>query len=241
MSKKILNNHIIIIVIFMLFLCGCDIKGCIPENKVYQSKDYIIKVGSKKLTEEMFYKILDFTKTEYASDIINNAKALKAVKVHLLIELTEELVLLQKAEEMRITVPDKELEKAIDDIIKDYPEKSLFEEMFIKSAVSYKLWKARLKNRLIIDKVIKSELFDKVEIKPEDIKKYYEETYLKNIIPNSEEDHLAVNSQVAEQIIINLKNQKAEKAYDKWIEKIKNQYTIEINEVQWKKLLENGS
>ena len=42
---------------------------------------------------------------------------------------------------------------------------------------------------------------------------------------------------INEMIIKHLRREKTEEAYTRWIKKLKQQYTIEINSIQWEKIL----
>ena len=66
-----------------------------------------------------------------------------------------------------------EVEKAVSEIKKDYPE-DVFEQMLLEYAVSYNSWEEGLKNRLLVEKVIGAELDKQVLITPGEISKYYE-------------------------------------------------------------------
>ena len=65
MSK---NCRFLILALIFLF-CGCVLIGCSDENR-FDTKDYIIKVGDKRITKNMFDKILTLNKSGYSDDII---------------------------------------------------------------------------------------------------------------------------------------------------------------------------
>jgi hypothetical protein len=103
----------------------------------------------------------------------------------------------------------------------------------LEYAVSYEDWESRLKNRLIIDKVIEDELKNRITITPEDISEYYQKNYQgrendAGTTPESED--------INETIVKQLRRIKAEESYNSWIEELKGQYAIEINRDQWERL-----
>ena len=103
----------------------------------------------------------------------------------------------------------------------------------LEFAVSYDSWKDRLKNRLILEKVIEEELKNRMTITPEDISEYYQ----KNYQDREEESGASQTSEdINEAIVKQLRRQKAENTYNSWIEALKGQYEIEINTVQWEKI-----
>jgi hypothetical protein len=86
--------------------------------------------------------------------------------------MTEELVIDRRAGELGIQLDDAELEAAIQEIKKDYPEDE-FEQMLLESAIPFSLWKDRLRVRLLMEKVVDRELVQPVEITTQDIEDYY--------------------------------------------------------------------
>ncbi len=147
-------------------------------------------------------------------------------------QLTDEMILLERAKALNISITDAELEQAISAIKGDYPEGE-FEKTLLEYAVSYDSWKDRLRNRLILDKVIEEELKNRIAITPEDISDYYQKHY-----QGREEESAAGQSSedINEAIVKQLRRQKAEETYNAWIETLKEQYEIEVNRVQWEKI-----
>jgi hypothetical protein len=146
--------------------------------------------------------------------------------------LTIELIILERATELGLSVSDEELEKAVADIKKDYPEDS-FEKTLLEYAVSYETWQDRLRKRLLMEKVIQQELEDQIVITSEDIAKYYEENFrAKAPDADSELNTEDINKMIIEQ----LRRAKLEHAYQIWINKLKQKYPIEINTVQWERI-----
>jgi parvulin-like peptidyl-prolyl isomerase len=143
-----------------------------------------------------------------------------------------EMIILERAEELGIYVTDEEVEKAVADIKQDYPEDT-FEKTLLEFAVSYASWEARLRNRLLMEKVIDSELESKIVITSEDIANYYENNVKAQ---RSDLDSETKMEDINEMMIKNLRQQKMEEAYKKWIKELKQRYTIEINSIQWEKI-----
>jgi hypothetical protein len=145
--------------------------------------------------------------------------------------MTEEMILLERAEELGITITDSEIEKAFEDIKGDYPD-NVFQNMLLEYAVPYHSWRKGLKTRLLMEKVVTKELGDQVEITPDDISRYYEEHFKDDNITS---DVKAVSKDINNIIIKILRREKMEKAYAPWIKKLKKKYTVEINKVQLEK------
>jgi len=119
-----------------------------------------------------FNEAFEISKICLGSSSREQADDLREAQLRLLNELILEMVLLERAAEIGISVTDIELEKAVAAIKSDYPSGE-FEETLLEFAVSYETWESRLKKRLIMEKVIEKELENRITITPEDIAEYY--------------------------------------------------------------------
>jgi hypothetical protein len=142
------------------------------------------------------------------------------------------MILLEEAQKLGISVTDAELEKAVSEIKSDYPEGE-FEKTLLEFAVSYDSWKSRLKNRLIMAKVIDEELANRITISPEDISEYYKKHYQGR---EMESESGQTSEDIDEAIVKQLRSQKAEEQYNSWIEALKAKYAVEINSELWEKI-----
>jgi hypothetical protein len=205
---------------------GCPNSGSRPED------EYLIRVGDSVLTVLDFNKAFEIAETAYPHNLRHEPQDLKNAQLRLLNQLTVEMIILERAEELNINVSDEEVANAVAEIKEDYPE-GVFEETLLEFAVSYESWENRLRTRLIVAKVVDNELKNQIVITTEDITKYYEENF-KHQDSNS---NLGTKAEdVDEKIIKHLRRQKAENAYNAWLKKLKEQYPIEINTVQWEKI-----
>ena len=88
--------------------------------------------------------------------------------------IVDDLLILGYGEEKGITLPDIELERAIQDIVKDYPDNS-FKETLLTRCIDYAEWKQRLREQLSIEKIINEQASSLPPISHHTIKAYYEE------------------------------------------------------------------
>ena len=214
------------LIILLFFLAACEQKTTDPGD------DFLIRVDDRVMTVIDFNNAFEITKIAYENDIKEHPEELKKAQIRLLNQLTVEMILLERAEELGIDITDAEFENAVSAIKSDYPEGE-FENTLLEFAVSYDSWKDRLKNRLIIEKVIEEELKNRISITPEDISEFYQKNYA------GKEEKSAQNEKtedINETIVKQLRRQKAEEAYNSWIEELKGQYKIEINRDQWEKI-----
>ena len=212
----------------MLFLgvsAGCMNSGSDSGNEP------LIRVRDRVLTVLEFNETFEFIQSAHPQNLKDHPEDMRDAQRRLLNQLTVEMIILERAEELGLSISDEEINKAVNDIKSDYPEDT-FEKTLLKTAVSYELWEARLKNRMLMQKVVDNELKDKIVITPEDIADYYE----RNIKTRAKESEIAGSKDdINEMIIKYLRREKAEKAYKIWINNLKKNYSIEIDSDQWEK------
>jgi hypothetical protein len=223
--------YVIAPIMLFLLLSACEKKD--PDL----GKEFLIRVDDRVMTVVDFNNAFEIAKIAYENDIKENPEELKKARIRLLNQLTVEMILLERAEELGIGISDAEFQNAVSAIKSDYPEGE-FENTLLEFAVSYDSWKDRLKNRLIQEKVIEEELKNRITITPEDISEFYQKNYggqKKESTPDKNAED------INETIVKQLRRQKAEEAYTSWIEDLKGQYKIEINNDQWEKVTESKS
>jgi len=220
---------------FISLICflwvGYTLAGCSDlEHK--QKDEYFIKVGDRTITVADFNKAFEIAKNAYPQNQIQRPDVAREARLRLIQQMTEEMILLERAEELDITITDSQAEKALTDIKRDYPD-NVFQEILLEYAIPYQSWREGLKTRLLMEKVITQELGDKIEITHDDISKYYEEHFKDE---NTSPDVKAMSEDTNNIIIKILRKEKMEKAYASWIKKLKNKYAIEINKKELEKM-----
>jgi hypothetical protein len=208
---------------FLLLFSGCGEKGSGLGNEV------LIRVGDRVVTVLDFNEAFEISKIAVTHSISEQSEDLREAQLRLLNELIIETILLERAQEIGISVTDSELERAVAAIKGDYPSGE-FEETLLEFAVSYETWESRLKTRLIMEKVIEKELENRITITPEDIAEYYKKNFQGK---NSESESTPASGDINEIIVKQLRREKAEESYKPWIEELKAKYEIEINGEQW--------
>jgi hypothetical protein len=227
MIKSLVRIFCLIGSVLLCFLStGCEQKTADYGNEV------LLRVGDSTLTVLDFNQAFEISKTAYARNIRQQSEELRDAQMRLLNQLTVELLMLERAKELEISVTDDELERAVAEIKSDYPEGE-FEQTLIEFAVSYDVWRNRLKTRLIMDKVVEAELKNRISISPEDISLYYKKNFEGKEI---ESDSSQSSQDINETIVKQLRREKAELAYKTWVEELKTKYPININSEQWDKI-----
>ena len=155
--------------------------------------------------------------------------ALQQLRIEVLNQYTEQLVILEYGKDLGIELTEAELDKAIASIKSDYPDNT-FEETLLENAISFEQWKKKLASRLLVEKVITRELINQVQLSSEDISTYY------NKLKKEETDDTEKSEINNENMVMQLRKLKAEVGYQQWIKKLQQQYPVEINRRQWEKL-----
>ncbi len=225
--KFFCKQFLMVVIIFAVYVLG----GC-GNSKTSHTDDYLIRVEDSIMTVIDFKKALDIARTAYPYDIVDDHDAFSKVRLQLLKELCERMIVLERARELDIEISDSQVEKAIADIKSGYPEGE-FKQALLEIAVSYDSWKDEIKTRMIMEKVVAKELGQEIAITDGDIAEYYKNEKRTDLKPASKE----VSEDENEMIAGHLHRKKTEQAYKSWIKKLREKYTIQINEEQWKKIL----
>lgn len=219
-----------IIGLFGAMLLSFVLGGCM-NSESNPDNEPLIRVRDRVLTVMDFNKAFEITKTAYPHNFKDEPEVFRNARLRLLNQLAVEMIILERAAELGLTISEEEIQKAVAEIKSDYPEDT-FEKTLLESAVSYESWEARLKNRLLMQKVVDHELKGQIVITPQDIAGYYEKNYK---IANPDES-ISPGREINEKIIKHLRQEKAEQAYKIWIKELKQKYSIEINSSQWEKI-----
>ena len=205
--------------------------GCM-NSEPSSDHEPLIRVRDRILTVLDFNKEFEISRTAYPHNFKDDPENFRNARLRLLNQLVVEMIILERAEELGLSISSEEINKAVNEIKSDYPEDT-FEKALLEYAVSYESWEARLKTRLLMQKVVDNELKNQITITPEDIASYYEKNYQAT---GSDAEPVGPDEDINENIIKHLRQEKAERAYKIWIKELKGKYSIEINDTHWEKL-----
>lgn len=252
--------------IALMSVCAAIVlfQGC-EKTEPTQADDWLIRVEASHLTVDEFKKALEIARIAYPYEMfkpsetgepedpqseednknwnVYREKQLQVMRTRLLSELTERLILHERARELNISVTDAELDLEISKVKKSYPEDE-FEKSLLESAISFDLWKKQLRDRMLMEKVISKDLRDEIEITSEELQKYYHKLVGGDSKPgpgnpkneNDTQKSKTMSREIEEKIMEQIRAGKVEKAYPGWIQNLKQRYDIEINQEQWKKI-----
>jgi hypothetical protein len=212
--------------LFFGFWGGCMNSGSNPDNEP------LIRVQDRILTVLDFNKAFEIAKTDYPHNFEDDPEDFRNARLRLLNQLVVEMIILERAKELGLSISSEEIHEAVSEIKSDYPEDT-FQKALLEFAVSYESWEARLKNRLLMQKVVDNELKSQIIITPEDIASFYERNYQAT---DTDVESLKETKDISENIIKHLRQEKTEQAYKIWIKELKQKYSIEINSNRWERL-----
>jgi hypothetical protein len=222
----------------------CVLVGC-SDAETNRGDMVLIQVRDVVVTVSDFTQAFEIFNAGYDTGDTDQRDGLNEARLALLNQMTEEVLLLVKARELGIDVSPAELEAAVQDIKADYP-KGEFEQALLEYAVPYRFWEKRLKTRLLMEKVIAQELGRQITITPEDIAAYYQAHYANQEEEERPEKEQAPADQINKEpgtdnleasIIKQLRREKTEIAYGPWIQKLKDEYPVEINKQEWEHII----
>lgn len=208
----------------LLVMCACSQKS--------KDDDYLIRVGQSVVTVAEFKQAVEAAGEEaFPGEEAIGPSAMNDLRVRVLNQLIEELIIAQHAKQVGIHVTDDELEASIAKVKADYPDDT-FEKTLLENAVSFQSWKQKMATRLLIDKVLEKELVDKVEITSQDISEYFQAHFPEGV-PEGEDADL-----INKRIVQHLRQQKAEKMYQAWIENLRKAFPVDVHQKRWSRLME---
>ena len=215
------------VVIVWTGLLGCsDSKGPMPPEVLIRINDSVVTVGA-------FDRAVADTTADFPTDMDIDAEILADIQHRILNQLTERLILIERAGELNIQISDPELEEVIASIKSDYP-KGEFDQVLLEQAVSFHQWKNELRIRLLMEKVIDHELEPRIRITPEEISDYYERHYrASGSDADKEEDASNIDAIIVQQVRLS----KKEAMYREWMAALERQYTLNVNQVAWDRIV----
>ncbi len=86
--------------------------------------------------------------------------------------------------------------------------------------------------RLLMEKVIRRELMENVTVTPEEVKAYYERQYqeIEGKMPMDHRNNIM--------IVKRLRREKARRQYPDWIDRLQQNYPVELNANMWERILQ---
>lgn len=214
-----------------IILAGVCLLLFIHCSRPTQDDGYLIRVGSSTVTVSEFNHAVEAAAEDvYPGEQEIGGATQNDLRMRVLNQMAEELVITERAKALGFKVSDEELDRAVAGIKSDYPDDT-FEKTLLENAVSFQAWKKKLALRLLINKVIESELVDKVEITSQDVTDYFQSHYPEGAPEGENADD------INQRIVQHLRHQKAEEMYQGWIEELRKTYPVEVDRERWNRMV----
>jgi hypothetical protein len=215
-------------------LCILGLMSAACEDRGVQSMPVLlVRVNDQSISVGEFNRRFDAVSAEAPRPRTADPVVEKEMKLRLLHQLTEELILVERARELYLVVSDQELERAVEAIRADYPAGE-FENVLLEQAILYGEWQEKLRMRLLKEKVVKEDLESSITLTPEEVSASYAANFPDR---GASEGRKLNDAPVDENVIRLVRRQKAQEAYQAWLLDLKTRYDVEINASAWEDLI----
>ncbi len=188
----------------------------------------LIRTDRQIVTQAQFERAFEAARIAYSDNRSVDLETIKNARLRLLDQMTEEVIIDRRADELGIVLEDTELDAAIREVKKDYPDDE-FEQMLLESAIPYSLWKDRLRVRLLMEKVVDRELVQPVDVTAQEIEAYYKAHEEDFAVKDENAPDINLNRRIVEQ----LRREKVQAAYPQWMNRLRTRFGVEINWELW--------
>jgi len=195
--------------------------------------EVFIQVNQSRVTVDAYLREVDEVAADIMVDKDPNGKVMANLRLRVLNQITERLIVFERSKELGIQVKEHELDALVTSIKADYP-KGEFERVLVEQAVSYEEWKNDLRTRLLMQKVIDQELEPKIRVTSEEISAYYEEHYASS---EMQSDQATDTKNVETTILQQVRHKKKEALYHDWLENLKQRYHVHVNQAVWDRIM----
>jgi hypothetical protein len=208
--------------------------GCSEEREISQIP-HLIRVGDCAADKDDFEAAFQVLAAGYSADGLTEGGKMTHLKLRVLDQLAEELLLCQHAQELNLHVSVTELDHAVEKIKAQYPP-GVFEEIMLEYAVPFNVWKKRLHARLLMMKVIEAELVDELDITYDNAAQFLKDPLSGSAAgPKTKKDDKAQEQGAA--ALGRLRRYQSEQAYGQWLDTLKDRYKLEWNKTEIKKVI----
>ena len=153
--------------------CVCSAAFCdqvVDKTLAVVNGEPLMSSEFEKLIEPMVQQYRIMTPIAEQSD----AK-IKELKQQLLDQKIEQMVLLQEAKKQKIKIPKRELDAAVNQVMKRFPDDASFKKELEKEGLSQAEFEKRIEEQLMVQKLIEKEMKNSIKQPTEkEIKAFYE-------------------------------------------------------------------
>jgi peptidyl-prolyl cis-trans isomerase C len=135
-----------------LFLCGFFMTSSLSGCTFFEPEDgsAAIVVGSTRISIHQLKKDMEY----FSSDLGFFLEGDEQGRDQLIERIIDHYLILEYGKTENITLSDPSFESALREIKEDFPENT-FQEALLRGYVDYEQWKRRLREMLLVDKIVK--------------------------------------------------------------------------------------
>lgn len=212
-----------LLLVFFAFL----LQGCGEEQTAHNP--VLMQTANQTITVAAYRQELNIYRTATGFYPHEDVAADREMQVRFVSQMADQLVLLEHARALEIEVSDRDLEEALADIQRDYPD-DVFEQLLLENAITLEGWKASLRTRLTIERVIRQELENEVRISEEDMAQFMMQMQRTRQADETGRPAAADRTPSDKAIVNRLRRSKTETAFGAWMAGLKKKYPVEINQ-----------
>lgn len=153
----------------LLLLLLCSLTACSREQDA--ADPVLVSINGRTVTVAQF-------KAEFAKTLSSEQSLTPEEKAELersfLVQIIDQELALGEAARQKITVTPVEVEAALADYRRDYPD-GAFEEMLKERSITLEQWRKELEQSLLIEKLARQVVYPDVTVSDEEVVAYYEE------------------------------------------------------------------
>jgi len=161
-SLSLIKSYFFAAIIFLIMInCG--------EPSKNTGKEVVATINNKKIYLEELQAKIGFLKPIKS---VTDDKQIFDLKREILNKMIEREVILQEAIRLGVEASSDEVESRVKSLLTDYSQKEL-DRTLERENVNFKGWKLRVKEDLMIDKLIYQEINSKIVVTDKEIQEYY--------------------------------------------------------------------
>ncbi len=220
-------------VAILLLWFGLVLQGC--QQQPAPSALVLMQTDERAITVDEYRRDLNIYRMATGANADDDPAAVREIQLRFTQQLLDQLVLLEHARAMGIVISERELDEEVQALQRDYPD-DVFEQLLLENAVTLEEWKASLRIRLTIERLIQQELEAHSRISEEDVAQFM--TRLRRNGSENDADPESDSAAPSDKAIVDqLRRSKMENAYAEWIADLKRKYPVEINQKALNELL----
>ena len=160
----------------MIFLSNSCF-GSNPSESLIADNETVLRINDEKITSKQFKKVLAWQKKIFR---VQNTQKLKQeeliwIKNRVLDEIIKNTLLSQELSKNNITIDQKTIDEALNKAREGYIEGAL-EKSLALEGISNEDWESFIKNKLLINELIRLHVNSKVTVSDKELRNYFEKS-----------------------------------------------------------------